>query len=397
MPGTTAPKLNAFFDSLSKSGALTYVDARGDDVQSLKASIRDNLRAKSVAQRQQELAAQTSGTFAGAMPTYESVLNEPQISQAVRTQQPAEYNTAPLWATPEDLFWRQDDEEESKLPWAKPWESQSDFDDMLLPQFKSGEQGPWDELLELWEGIGTSLPGGANAGTMDIADPDGYRIWEEALSGADDAGANAGKDLSVQRLDSLLPDGVNVGDREIANPEMFANWLKLQEEPENREAAASLLDKFRDYQERTARQMLLGKYTDDVTLLGTLNQMGLGVLDLDLPMDIRDLTYDLTHLDSTPWWQTALDAVALVPYVGAVKYVDDLDALAKGAARYGDEVGDLVEGAAKSTGKAEDIINSATEGAGDVKKIITKIEYKPSSGVIFKANPDKTTTILGSR
>ena len=37
-----------------------------------------------------------------------------------------------------------------------------------------------------------------------------------------------------------------------------------------------------------------------------------------------------------------------------------------------------------------------SEGAGDRGKVITKVEYKPSSGVIFKANPDKTTTILGS-
>ena len=37
-----------------------------------------------------------------------------------------------------------------------------------------------------------------------------------------------------------------------------------------------------------------------------------------------------------------------------------------------------------------------TEGAGDVGKVITKINYVPSSGVIFKTNPNKTTTILGS-
>lgn len=36
------------------------------------------------------------------------------------------------------------------------------------------------------------------------------------------------------------------------------------------------------------------------------------------------------------------------------------------------------------------------EGAGDVGKVITEIKYQPSSGVILKANPNKTTTILGS-
>ena len=36
------------------------------------------------------------------------------------------------------------------------------------------------------------------------------------------------------------------------------------------------------------------------------------------------------------------------------------------------------------------------EGAGDVGKVITEIKYKPSSGVNLKANPIKTTTVLGS-
>ena len=35
-------------------------------------------------------------------------------------------------------------------------------------------------------------------------------------------------------------------------------------------------------------------------------------------------------------------------------------------------------------------------GAGNPGKIVTKIKYRPSSGIIFKSNPRKTTTILGS-
>jgi hypothetical protein len=297
----------------------------------------------------------------------------PTYASALRLlEQPEERDTSLFRATPEDLLWPRDEEEEPALSWANPWGQQSDFDDMLLPQFKTGEQGPWDELLELWESVGKPLSGGAASGTMNMAD------------------------RSPADLEDMWLRGAEPGEVSVADPEMFDNWMKLQEEPENREAAESLLDKFRDYQERTARQMLLGNYTDDVTLWGTLNQIGLGVLDLDLPMDIRDLTYDLTHLDTTPWWQTALDAVAFVPYVGAVKYVDDFGALAKGAAKYGDEAGELLEGAAKYGDEAYDVIDGVAGGAGDVTKIITKIEYKPSSGVVFKANPDKTTTILGS-
>lgn len=42
------------------------------------------------------------------------------------------------------------------------------------------------------------------------------------------------------------------------------------------------------------------------------------------------------------------------------------------------------------------IVSKGTESVEDVGKIITEIKYKPSSGVIFETNPDKTTTILGS-
>ena len=36
------------------------------------------------------------------------------------------------------------------------------------------------------------------------------------------------------------------------------------------------------------------------------------------------------------------------------------------------------------------------QDVGEISKGITQIEYTPSSGIILKANPDKTTTILGS-
>ena len=41
-------------------------------------------------------------------------------------------------------------------------------------------------------------------------------------------------------------------------------------------------------------------------------------------------------------------------------------------------------------------VEDAAEGAGDVGKVITEIRYKPSSGVTLKANPNKTTTVMGN-
>jgi hypothetical protein len=39
---------------------------------------------------------------------------------------------------------------------------------------------------------------------------------------------------------------------------------------------------------------------------------------------------------------------------------------------------------------------AGVKNEGNIGKIITEIKYKPSSGATLKANPDKTTTILGS-
>ncbi len=70
--------------------------------------------------------------------------------------------------------------------------------------------------------------------------------------------------------------------------------------------------------------------------MGTAAQIGLGLLDLDLAADIRDLGYDITNWETTPEHiaQTALDVVGLLPLIGAIKYGDEIGALAKNADGY---------------------------------------------------------------
>lgn len=64
-----------------------------------------------------------------------------------------------------------------------------------------------------------------------------------------------------------------------------------------------------------ARQVIQGNYYDNVTLSGTIGQVLTGVIGIDLPGDIRDVSYDVTHWE----WsrehgtQFALDAVGLLP------------------------------------------------------------------------------------
>ena len=57
-----------------------------------------------------------------------------------------------------------------------------------------------------------------------------------------------------------------------------------------------MLDKAEDYLIRSAECIVLGNFTDEVTLLGVAGQITLGILDLDLPCDIRDIIADVRNL-----------------------------------------------------------------------------------------------------
>ncbi|SMC88774.1 hypothetical protein [Papillibacter cinnamivorans] len=98
-----------------------------------------------------------------------------------------------------------------------------------------------------------------------------------------------------------------------------------------------------------------------------------------------DTVTDLLHGAA----KNADDAAEWGLLVSAVRKAEDSGGILKSAARNAVETLDAAQSSAKS---ADELL----ESAGNVGKIITKIEYKPSSGVILKANPDKTTTILGS-
>ena len=94
-----------------------------------------------------------------------------------------------------------------------------------------------------------------------------------------------------------------------------------------------------EYLQASLKQVILGNYTDDVNLVGTLEQILLGLSGFDLPADIRDLVYDITHFKSSPehTLQTILDAVSLLPIIGGVKYADEAWDALKAAAKYEDE------------------------------------------------------------
>jgi len=100
----------------------------------------------------------------------------------------------------------------------------------------------------------------------------------------------------------------------------------------------------------------------DVTLLGTLGQVGLGLLDLDLPGDIRDTVYDLTHWEWTleHIGQTALDLVGFLPPIGDLKYVGEAGEVAEDALKGADKIGEL----AGDVGKNADELGEVSEDLG---------------------------------
>ncbi len=123
-----------------------------------------------------------------------------------------------------------------------------------------------------------------------------------------------------------------------------------------------------DYLATSLKQMFLGNFADESNLLGTLGQVALGLLGLDLPMDIRDLLYDITYFKMTPEhaFQTIMDVFALFPGVGAVKYTDEIGDTLKFAAKYGDDAAEAAKGATKAIKHSK-----ITDNAMDVAKKYT--------------------------
>ena len=98
-----------------------------------------------------------------------------------------------------------------------------------------------------------------------------------------------------------------------------------------------MLDKAEDYLIRSAECVVLGNFTDEVTVLGVGVQIVLGIFDLDLPCDIRDIIADIRNLaqaDEIKWdmiAMLALDLIGVIPVIGALKYSDEIGTLFKNA------------------------------------------------------------------
>ena len=96
------------------------------------------------------------------------------------------------------------------------------------------------------------------------------------------------------------------------------------------------------YMERTWNCVVMGSYSDDVTVLGIIINVLLGLAGVDILADLRDLSADLT-VNFAPqelsWWATTLiDVAALFPVIGALKHLDEVGVAVKGAVKSLDDM-----------------------------------------------------------
>lgn len=81
----------------------------------------------------------------------------------------------------------------------------------------------------------------------------------------------------------------------------------------------SNLEKAGDYLGKSLKQVVLGEFTEDVTIVGTIAEVALGFTGLDFAMDIRDF---IACAGKGDWLGMGISALGLIPVVGgAVKAV----------------------------------------------------------------------------
>ncbi len=123
----------------------------------------------------------------------------------------------------------------------------------------------------------------------------------------------------------------------------------------------------KSYLERSLEMIILGSYTDEVTLLGFLGSLALSLIGLDLPADLRDLTacFTVNFNPSDPMWWLELAGclVSFLPLVGGLKFIDEGAELLK----YSDE-------AAEATGDTGKYLDELTEAGADAQSKLDELE-----------------------
>lgn len=145
---------------------------------------------------------------------------------------------------------------------------------------------------------------------------------------------------------------------------------------------------------KSGKKLALGDYTEeDVTVLSFSGNIIAGLANLDFMFDLRDLAYDVQHWGEDEYFvfYLAADAIAVIPVLGALKYLKCADKVVDTGKTTGkltkalenaDTAADAVKEIAKGAGNAaevaddvSDVIKHADNAADAVKDSIKHYEH----------------------
>jgi len=128
------------------------------------------------------------------------------------------------------------------------------------------------------------------------------------------------------------------------------------------------------YVVKSGKKMLLGDYTEEkITVLSFSGDMIASLAGIDAMLDLRDMSYDLTHWGEGEYFMArlAVDTVALIPVIGAVKYFD-LKTVEKTVDAF--KKIDTVSDSVKNAGKVADVADTIVDANKSYKNIGEAVE-----------------------
>lgn len=139
-----------------------------------------------------------------------------------------------------------------------------------------------------------------------------------------------------------------------------------------------------DYIFKSSKKMVLGDFAEDEqeTLLSLGGSVAASLLNVDAPLDVRDLAYDIGHWGEGDYFaaRLALDAVGVLPLIGAIKYEKHLDTagdIAKDVDKTADAL-DTIHDAAKAVDSASDMAKGA-DRLIDTSDVINDVKKKTNT------------------
>lgn len=118
------------------------------------------------------------------------------------------------------------------------------------------------------------------------------------------------------------------------------------------------LKKAGEYVYFSLKKLVLGDYDEESqhTILSLIGNLGASLINIDVPLDLRDLAYDIQHWGVGDYFgiRLVLDLIGILPIIGALKYL-----------KYSDEAEDLL----KNVDEVADVIKDLDNTADIVKTV----------------------------